>query len=670
LLFVGCDSETIPFSEGDMAPELVCFQWLEHRAGAEPQIATRRAGALEVIERYLRDDGVTLILHNASYDAAVWCREGLARLVFEAYRKGRIVCTWVNERLGEIGGFVSRKELSLGTCMKHHGLPEPSLKGTDLARGFAEFYDALEIPEPHRTYALEDCGVLKLFIRQAAKWGGRIPLTALQLLSYRDFALRMMSNVGIPIDGKAVDRLEAMCVAELQKLIPHALECGFIRYGRTSKTNPWRQSIMTEPDEDGRRQWLGWGEPAVEAPKSGKYYGMGLITTKKTIQKAVTEAYGGKPPMTEKTRKAGPSWKPQVSVAALTLAEAGDADLEAFARFGRWTKALANDVPMLQSSKLIHTRYGITETLRTLSGKPPIQNWSTKADGPQIRESVLAPPGFCIYSVDFSGLELASFAQNVYDRLGLRHMVDRLNTGVDLHSDVGRQIKGITYEEFLHLKATRPKSEWYRERQGGKGANFGFQGGMRNIEKFVRYCASNYDLWGPRRLSIRQGEMLYEAWKKASPDALAWLRYVHNQEKADGTFDVYLPGFGVTRKGAWFNAAANNPFQELGARVCSDATIWLAEQCFMPGEALNDCLSWGHVHDEWLVFVPSDKARLNEVDKHIRKGLFDVAKRTLTVVDSCVPEATASTRWSKGAKELRDDNGDLCVHEIVLTEAA
>jgi hypothetical protein len=623
--YVGADSETVPFSPGDMAPALVCIQ--DQTLGStERNLTTRVNGALRRIEGWLDDPETTLVLHNAAYDAAVWSAEGLYLKVRDAYRQGRILCTHTYERLGEISGATTRKNLKLGPVCEAHGIPAPDQKGTELAREFGQFLHATDIPDPWRRYALDDCVVIRVFERQRRRFEHSVPLRALQLLSYRQFCLQLSAVWGLRVDERGVEALEATALAELERLIPHARDLGFIRWGKCT-----RQKL---PAED----WIG---------------------CKRVIQAAVTEAYNGTPPMTQQPRKASPTWAPQVSVDATTLAESGDPDLVTFSKFGEWCAVKNKDLPMLRDGGgLIHTRYNIADTCRTTSSKPAIQNWRSGLDAkpgvvvPMIRECVVPRPGHAILSVDYAGLELASFAQNVATQLGQRNMAGLLNTGVDLHARIGARLAGLSYDEFRRrVKAGDKSLYWFR--QVGKGANFGFQGGMGNPEKFARYCATNYKT----PITIDQAKQAKQIWREESPDGVAWLDYVSSTQHHDKTFDVFMPGFGVTRRGVWYNAAANNPFQELGAFVCSEATIALTEAFY--GGSLPYARIIAHVHDEWLVEVPVECVA--EADRAICALLRDVAARCLPDVRSCVPEAKAMNRWSKRAKELRDADGRLQV---------
>jgi len=632
-----------------MAPRLVCiqYQWLGE---FERHLVTVRSGALDVLRQVLTDPNVTLVGHNLAYDAAVWCAAGLTAEVFAAYRAGRMLCTYTYQRLGQIAGCVQRGDGGLDGCCIALGLPPPPLKDSGLATQFAQFLDCTseEVTDPHREYALDDCYVIKLFERQHRKFGRYVPLTALQRVSYRQFCLQLSAVWGLPVDANAVEALMATAQAELAPLIEHAREAGILE---------WRACTRQH------KRTMGW------------------VKNQKLLRELVTAAYDGKPPMTTQSntaaRKAAKAaaertaaglppkkpWQPQVSIASETLRESGDPDLVLFASYGEWSKVLETDVPMLRNCRgLIHTKYDITDTCRTSAAKPPIQNWRTGLDAkpgtnvPMIRECVVAPPGYAIISVDMAGLELASFAQNVYNTLGLRRMLDDLNTGVDLHAKIGARFLGLDYAEFKRRYKDGDK-ECYWWRQAGKGSNFGFQGGMSNPDKHARYCKTQYKV----PITPEQSRLARGYWKEENPDGIAWLDYVSGTVKRDGTYDAYLPGFGMWRRNVWFCAAANNPFQELGAYMCSEGTIALTEAMYLDGGPLRDCRMLAHIHDEWLILVPL--ARVAAADRTIRGILSEAALRVLPDALSCKPEAKAMTRWSKRAKELRDQAGNLLVWE-------
>ncbi len=649
--YVGLDLETVPFSPGNQAPEMVCLQH-QFMDSEDRHVTMRGAGALDLARSFLTDPDITIVGHHVAYDMAVLCAEGLTEQVFQAYREQRVLCCYTYQRLGEIAGYAQRGSGKLAAVAAAHGVSLEGVKGINpeearvIAQSFGPYLHATELPVELRGYAEGDCIVIKVFERQTRRFAGAVPLAALARVSYRQFCLQLASVWGVPVDQSAADALEATAAAELERLVPAAVEAGILE---------WRSCTRA-----GKRT-LGW------------------VKNQKLLREMVVAAYDGNPPLTQRTtqqvraaeksaRKRAAAglppckpWAPQPSIAAETLRESGDPDLVAFASYGEWSAVETNALPMLRAGNgLIHPKYDLTETIRTSAAKPPIQNWRTGLDAkpgvvvPQIRECVVAPPGFAIISVDMAGLELASFAQNAYTTLGVRDMVDDLNTGVDLHARIGARMMDISYDEFkARLKAGDKECYWWR--QAGKGNNFGRQGGMANPEKFARYCKTQYKV----PLTVAQAKASGKVWKEESPAGVAWLAHVKASEKRDGTFDAYLPGFGITRRGVWYCAAANNPFQELGAFVCSEGTIALTEEMYLATGRLRDCRMFAHVHDEWLIEVPL--ARVAAADRTIREILLACARRVMPDVLSCVPEAKAMDRWSKRAKELRAPNGDLLV---------
>jgi hypothetical protein len=85
--YIGADSETVKFNPGDMAPPLVCIQHQE-LGSTERHIQTVRAGAVATLRAFLVDPDVTLVLHNAAFDCAVWCAARLTAEVIAALPRG------------------------------------------------------------------------------------------------------------------------------------------------------------------------------------------------------------------------------------------------------------------------------------------------------------------------------------------------------------------------------------------------------------------------------------------------------------------------------------------------------------------------------------------------------------------------------------------------------
>jgi hypothetical protein len=615
--YVAVDSETVPFAPGDQAPALVCVQWQwldENRDDSTRHLLTRRRGALAQIRAWLVDPEVTLVLHNAAYDAVVWCAEGLVAEVFAAYEAGRILCTWVYERLGEIAGFSTRKKLDLATSCKAHGLPPPSMKDevelpgrglVKLARDFAQFYDADDVAEPHQTYALEDCLVGKLFQRQFKRFGADVKLTSLAAFSRTSFWLRLSSVWGLRSNGGLVAAFKADVEAQLSELRDRfTLPDDLAEYERRGVS---RYSAHVHAYALHRAAELA----AFLRPD-------GTCLVKSVLLPYVEQAYGGAPPRT-------PTGLPQRS--STVLSESGDPSLEAFAHYGELTKAESSDIPMLEAGYL-HPRYGFADTGRTTCSKPNVQN--LPGGGP-VRQCIEPAPGWCFLERDYSGVELCSFAAVASRLLGDHSMAEAINASGDpgyLHAVVGGQLLGCSPEELLaRRKAGDDLAENARTR--GKNANFGFIGGL-GYKTYVGYIRQLSK--GKIILTEAESKAIRDAWAEAVPAGPRYLKWVGSTERADGTYEAEIPGVDILRRGLWYASAANCRFQGLAAAVMHRAGWLLAQACYVPGvnPVMFGVRLAAFVHDAFILECPVET--VHEVDIEFERILRQAAEEVMPEV--------------------------------------
>jgi hypothetical protein len=598
---VPVDLETEKFAPGYGAPKLVCAQWDE---GEGPRVVTRRRGALVHMQRLLEDPTVLLVGHNVSYDSAVLAAEGLIEEVFAAYEAGRIVCTWVFERLGEISGYSERKNLDLATCCKAHGLKAPT-KVEGLATSFGQFLDADEIPEPQRTYCIEDLYVGPLYERQRRRFKD-VPQRALERLSYRQFVLQLMSVWGMRVDVDAARALEQEAREELESLRALAREWGFL-HGKTGET----------------------------------------LNTK-ALQAAVLEAYGPSCPRTATGLPAR---------SELALSEADDPRLRAFAKYNGLIKTISNDVPNLLAAggRWVSTRYGIADTTRTTSGGSKkgsrdgviaMQNLRQKGG---VRECIRPRPGRCFYNVDASGLELCTHAQVCLDLMGRGHAARMINDARNpgaLHTAVAARIAGMSVERFKAWHDTKdPEAVQIRTR--AKNANFGFMGGL-GAQKFCDYVRVLSK--GKTLVSPSEAQELKQAWAEANPDFAAYLKWPGDVEGDDGTYEVELPGYGIVRRGIWYCAVKNNRFQALAAAVMTEVLIDLVRECYIG--KLSPARACLFVHDELLIEV--DPRDGHEFDLEFM-ALAEAASRRVMPDVITVWVAELCDRYSKASKRVIKD---------------
>lgn len=609
--FIPADSETLPIAPAYGSPDLVCVQFDE---GKGPRLVTRRAGALDEIARLLEGPR-TLVLHSAAYDLTVWTREGLAELVFDKLDRGQVHCTWVYERLGEISGYSERKSLDLGTCLRAHGLPAPTLKDSGLAVDFGRFIDAHDIPEPHRQYALDDLQVGRLYERQRRRFRD-VPIRALERLTYRQFALQLMSVWGMRVDVGAAEALYNEASVDLEALRKLAIEWGFIRDVK--------------------------GKPTLSIAN---------------VQAAVLEAYGKSCPRTA-TGQPGRS--------EMVLNEASDPRLQAFSAYNGLIKTITNDVPNLLAvgGSWISTRYGMADTTRTTSGSGrkkkseapngliAMQNLRQKGG---VRECIRPRPGYAFYDADASGLELCTFAQNCKTFLGRTDVADMINAAGSpgaIHTAVAAAMTRASVDDVKRALAAKDP-HMIQVRTRAKNGVFGYMGGL-GVAKFVDYVKMLSK--GKTVITQADAEATKRAVHAALPALPAYLKWVGEGETAGGTFDCLIPGYNVVRKGVWYCAAANNPFQGLAAAVLTEVLIDLARECYVGSfSAVRPCL---FVHDEALCEVPMQDVA--DFDAEFGKLATAAARRVMPDVIT-VWEAEATDRYSKQAKRVVDKHGRLCV---------
>lgn len=149
-------------------------------------------------------------------------------------------------------------------------------------------------------------------------------------------------------------------------------------------------------------------------------------------------------------------------------------------------------VNLKKADPVIRTRYSATKsTGRTSSSMdrtmPSVNIQQMPREVPNvtydIRNCFKPREGYKICSIDYSGLELASTAHQLYTVYGHSKMRDKINYGdtpTDMHSMLAYQIrtmdkKPCTYEEFVQNKKNK---DWKEYRQLAKPINLGFPGGI------------------------------------------------------------------------------------------------------------------------------------------------------------------------------------------------
>lgn len=576
--------------------------------------------------------------HNVAYDmsCAIENWPDLAPLIFEAYDSGKVFDTMLLERLGEIAGHSTRKDLSLDNVCQAHGLPALS-KDPAIRLTFGQYLDRPldEYAAEHREYAREDAvATLKLRKRQLERYD-RVNKADLAELTRQHLWLTLCRAWGLRVDPKSLDTLIVECKDHVEALREIVRDAGLVR-------------------ENGSKDM-------------------------KAIRGRVAIAYEGAPPMTKPTRnrKSAKPFVPQVSTARTTLEESGDFLLEKFAEWGEWSSVQNKDIPMLAlgAEMPIHTKWGFADTTRTTSSRPNVQNFrrgshwkdclscdasvgvnesvcrcgSTEFRKRQeIRECVVPRPGHCFVAADYGGVELATLAQNILWKLGLRRMVDLLNTGTDLHALFASEMLVL---EYSHIVAHRGETKIENARQCGKVSNYGFPGGMA-APTLKWFAKQSYGL----NLTVDECFELRRHWENTLPECAEYLCWIRKLSDGKGRFNVEIPGSTIFRAGCTFCSAANCGFQGFAARLAARAGWYIAREMYAGG-FLSRARMVNFVHDEFILECPIG------TQTEIADGLVTLMKMAAVEIVPDVRidvDAVAMNRWSKNAKRIVR-NGELII---------
>lgn len=118
-----------------------------------------------------------------------------------------------------------------------------------------------------------------------------------------------------------------------------------------------------------------------------------------------------------------------------------------------------------------------------------------------IRKIIKAKSGWSIFEIDYSQIELRFAAEHSKDRL----MLQLFNEGKDIHAMRGRQIMGLTEEEWEKVDPKIKKEA----RQKAKATNFGFLFGM-SAKKFQDYALKSYGVAFTSKECFKVREKFFE----------------------------------------------------------------------------------------------------------------------------------------------------------------
>ncbi len=614
----------------------------------EPGVGSKLYGTWQleaVVAAWLERPDVIIAGHNIAYDmCCLWeWYPRLRKLIRKAYEANRILDTGLLWRIVEISKGDMRGGLALDRLCQLVGLRHESKHsvdedGDEIRLGFGKHWgtDLSQLSPAEVSYCQDDVVLCwQLFQRVwEMGWATREDVGK---LARTDFCLKTISAFGLRADPEIVDKLERESQAIIAKLTELAIEAGFMRREKSKpeavKTiRAYQQgvanafNIKTKCGEGRNRNRL---YPDVDKDRWKALDQMGLITDTGAI-----------------------------STGKMVLRESGDTTLCMLADLSEWLKVRSTDLPLFKGG-VFHTRFGFANTLRTTSSKPNIQNFRKKAG---IRECIAALWG-CFVASDYVGLENGTLAQLIVTYTGRRGMADKISRGWDFHSEVGAQILGVLYEEFLALLAAGdPRA--LKARGAAKPANFGLAGNMRNPATFRSYAHVGYGV----KMTLAEAEKVMQTWWTTQHDQMAYLGYIEHFKDSDdwgSLYSVPIPGTSIVRRGCTSCAAANTGFQALGMQTAADA-LWLIVMAQLFGEMPGRACAF--VHDEVITDCKPDD--MNQVKWLQEKFMIEAAEKNLPDVKLSV-DSVGMDRWTKDfPKTFKKHNPDGTLNFFRVPRAA
>lgn len=548
--------------------------------------------------------------------------------VFRAYDEGRVHDLKIVERLGEIATGRPDHYHNLQTCAALYGI---RVEKDDTPR----LYYAPLLGEPlskytreERDYPRRDADVTKrTYERARHRYARVVSDRAIAEETRYDLWLHLCSAWGVRTSPENVEELRQNAIEALGRLREVVRDAGFIRANGSADV--------------------------------------------KLIQRAVFDAWDGKPPITKtgqklmKREKRALTAKERLKYTArnkVACLDSGDPLLEEFGHYGEWSAVMNKDMLVLERGQYepIHTRYGIAGTTRTTSANPNMQNWR-RLEG--VRECFTARDGKCFVESDAKGLELATLAQVISWKLNIDHMCRLLNDGIDLHLFAAARLNGWDYEQAKvwlkerdrHGEPTKRALHVKEQRQFCKIANFGYPGfmGAATLVPYARQQGT--------RITLEQAEDLKDNWGRTLPSCLAYLRHVKTlRNPRTGLYDLEIPGSDIWRAGVTISSAANCGFQGLGARVMKKVGWNLTREAWTdPDSALYALPLVMFTHDSfaWEASIGDQ----HEVAERTEEVIRDTAAGMMPHV-KLEAESVAMLHYSK-VDGKRDKRGRLLISD-------
>lgn len=219
-----------------------------------------------------------------------------------------------------------------------------------------------------------------------------------------------------------------------------------------------------------------------------------------------------------------------------------------------------------------------------------------------LRKCFIPPKGMVLIANDYSQGELR-IAACLANEL---NMIQAYNEDKDLHAMTGAALAGYSWDDFIALKDTDPKT-FAKYRQGAKGANFGLLYGM-SAEGYRQYAATAYNYHMTEQEAVDNRNAFFTRYPALQP----WHTQYKKIARDTGCIRSplgrvrHLPLIRSTDRFMASKAerqAVNSPVQS----ALSDMALW-AIAILHKEYGFSEKTFWvcGAVHDQLLTYVQED----------------------------------------------------------------
>jgi len=684
------DTETFLIAPGRQAPPMVCASFALD--AAEPWLRLRD-DALDELEAHLRDESVHFVGQNIAFDFGVVAAERptLLPLIFDAYDADRVHDIRVRDMMllnarGELQEEAGRLAFTLeGIVQRRFGVDlSADKKGPDAWRlRYSELDDVPleQWPDEAVRYVLDDARwPLRVYEDQVReRWGGfqNDPLYDEPGQTRAAFALHLIACWGILTDETAVLALETRLLETVGTARELLIKSGILK-GK-GKKNKDSGVIGVEWAKDTSKI-----KALIEAA-------LGVATPRTDPSATFPD---GQVKMDEETLRA--TGHPDLLVLADVMGDEKLLTTYVQALKGRIKRGNTKEYDqrglylpgedrrgwLIQSVPNVLVASG-----RTSWSRPNLQNPPRKGG---VRECFVPRPGHWFLSVDYSFIELVTWAQTCIDLLGYSKLADAIKAGLDPHVDMGVEIlraehparwleytdkagalHGIESTEVTYAfvnAARKAGATWAKDaRQLAKAANFGLPGGL-GAATFCAYAKATYGV----DISEDESRNLKTIWRNKWAEAQDYFNLVSamlpfGQDRTA----VVLPRTGFVRGGCMYTAACNTYFQGLAARGAKEAMWVLTQECYTGYSSLWTRKEHGEVraplygcrivvfaHDEFILEVPAHRQQAHTAAARVGIVMEQAMARFVPDVPNRAEPALMAC-WQKEAEPVWGADGVL-----------